>query len=58
MVILELKFTGRFPAWYRDLVRHFNCMQTGAAKYLETVALFRAKKTHQHPRDVIRGMVW
>lgn len=58
MVILELKFTGRFPSWYRDLVRHFNCMQTGAAKYLETVALFQARKTHQHPRDVIRGMVW
>jgi hypothetical protein len=34
-VILELKFTGRFPNWYRDLVRTFNCFQTGAAKYVE-----------------------
>jgi hypothetical protein len=36
MVILELKFTGRYPHWYRDLVQRFNCFQTGAAKYVET----------------------
>jgi len=32
-VILELKFTGRYPNWFRDLVETFDCMQEGAAKY-------------------------
>jgi hypothetical protein len=36
-VILELKFTNRFPNWYRDLVEGFNLMQAGAAKYAEGV---------------------
>jgi len=34
-VILELKFTNHFPNWFGDLVRHFGCMQCGAAKYVE-----------------------
>ena len=29
-VILELKFTNRFPDWFRELIRVFNCMQCGA----------------------------
>jgi hypothetical protein len=36
-VILELKFTNRFPDWYRDLVEAFDLMQCGAAKYAEGV---------------------
>lgn len=32
-VLLELKFTGRYPNWFRDLVQTFNCVQEGAAKY-------------------------
>lgn len=36
-VILELKFTNRFPDWFRDLVRVFGVMQCGAAKYCESV---------------------
>jgi hypothetical protein len=32
-VILELKFTGRYPNWFRDLVQTFDCMQEGAAKF-------------------------
>ena len=38
-VILELKFTNRFPDWFRELVRLFNCMQCGAAKYVEGAAV-------------------
>jgi len=34
-VILELKFTDRFPTWFRDLVEHFDLFQCGAAKYCE-----------------------
>src|SRR6266567_7699746 len=36
-VILELKFTDRFPDWFKDLVRVFGLMQCGAAKYVEGV---------------------
>jgi hypothetical protein len=38
-VILELKFTTRFPDWFKELVRAFGLMQCGAAKYAEGVAL-------------------
>jgi hypothetical protein len=34
-VVLELKFTGRFPAWMGDLVRVFNLKQCSAAKYVD-----------------------
>jgi hypothetical protein len=37
LVILELKFTNRFPDWFRDLVRIFGVMQCGAAKYADGV---------------------
>jgi VTC domain len=36
-VILELKFTNRFPDWFRELVRIFGVMQCGAAKYCESI---------------------
>lgn len=37
-VILELKFTDRFPNWCRTLVERFGLMQCGAAKYCEGLA--------------------
>lgn len=37
LVILELKFTNRFPDWFGNLVRTFNVMQGGAAKYVESI---------------------
>jgi hypothetical protein len=36
-VVLELKFTTRFPNWFRELVRRFNLMQFSSAKYCEGV---------------------
>ncbi len=36
-VILELKFTGRFPNWFGELARVFGIMQCGVAKYAEGV---------------------
>ena len=36
-VILELKFTNRYPEWFRELVRVFHVMQCGAAKYVESI---------------------
>lgn len=38
-VVLELKFTNRFPDWFRELVRVFGLRQCGAAKYVDGVAL-------------------
>ncbi|MBC8094705.1 MAG: polyphosphate polymerase domain-containing protein [Akkermansiaceae bacterium] len=38
-VILELKFTTRFPNWFFEMVRLFNVMQCGVAKYAEGVAV-------------------
>lgn len=43
-VILELKFTNRFPDWFRDLVRVFGVMQCGAAKYCDSIQAIGAKK--------------
>ena len=37
-VILELKFTDRFPNWLREMVEIFGLMQCGAAKYCEGLA--------------------
>jgi hypothetical protein len=34
-VVLELKFTSRYPDWFRDLVSGFGLMQCGAAKYVD-----------------------
>ncbi len=36
--VLELKFTDRFPDWFKDMVQHFNLVQTGAPKYCGSVA--------------------
>lgn len=38
-VVLELKYTDRFPDWFRDLVYQFNLVQTGAPKYCGSVLL-------------------
>jgi len=37
VAILELKFTNRFPDWFRDLVRMANVVQCGAEKYVESI---------------------
>lgn len=44
LVILELKFTGRFPDWFRELVRIYNLAQCSAAKYADGVALMGEKR--------------
>jgi hypothetical protein len=54
-VILELKFTGRFPNWYRDLVQRFHCFQCGAAKFVEGTMMYAGRNLNAN--DVIRNMV-
>jgi hypothetical protein len=36
-VVVELKFTDRFPDWFKELVRVFGLVQCGAAKYADGV---------------------
>jgi hypothetical protein len=55
-VILELKFTNRFPDWFRELVRVFGVMQCGAAKYCESVQGVGFKKL-QSPFPVMEEPV-
>ena len=54
LVILELKFTDRFPNWFRNLVETFDCFQSGAAKYVEGTTLHLGR--HLSPADVIRNL--
>jgi len=37
LLVLELKFTDRFPNWFRSLVETYDCMQCGAAKYAQGI---------------------
>jgi len=38
-VVLELKFTDRFPDWFKQLVQVFGLVQCGAAKYVDGVMI-------------------
>jgi len=42
--ILELKFTDRFPDWFRELVRVFGLIQCGAAKYVDGATMMGFEK--------------
>lgn len=39
-VILELKFTGRYPDWWNELVRVFGLQQASAAKYADGISRY------------------
>ncbi|MBI5688901.1 MAG: polyphosphate polymerase domain-containing protein [Verrucomicrobia bacterium] len=41
-VILELKFTNRFPVWFRELVEHLDLQPESAAKYVDGLAAVTA----------------
>ena len=54
-VVLELKFTGRFPNWFGELVRVFGLHRGGAAKYAEGINLLgehRVRSALQPWREV------
>lgn len=53
LVILELKFTERFPNWFRELVRMANAMQTGAAKYVSGVGGLGHRRLGAHHAEVL-----
>lgn len=51
LVVLELKFTGRFPDWFKEMVRVFNLRQGAASKYADGIA--RKGEHHFHPRNAL-----
>lgn len=46
-IVLEIKFTNRFPAWLGDMVRHFNLVSSGAPKYCGSLALSGEERVAQ-----------
>ena len=48
LVVLELKFTNRFPNWFRELVRMANVMQCGAAKYVSGITEIGHRRLGAH----------
>ncbi len=50
-VVLEIKFTDRFPGWMHDLVGRFSLRQESAAKYADGLALSGAVPSRHPPRS-------
>lgn len=48
-VVLELKFTDRFPNWMRDMVRIFNLQRSSMPKYVECVSALSPREAAQLP---------
>lgn len=44
--VLEVKFTTRYPDWFRIMVRHFNLMQFSSAKYSEGIVTLGEYRFH------------
>ena len=53
-VVLELKFTGRFPNWMADLVRVFGLKQCSAAKYVDGIV--RLGEAPRSSEEILRRM--
>jgi hypothetical protein len=49
-VVLELKFTDRFPNWMRDLVRIFDLQRCSMAKYIKCVHQMEPARREQSRR--------
>jgi hypothetical protein len=58
-VVLELKFTDRYPDWFGDLVRTFNLHQCGAAKYADGIALLSGQMPqHRRMPQLVSDVPW
>jgi hypothetical protein len=57
-VVLELKFTARFPNWFNELVRRFNLMQFSSAKYAEGVILLGEHRFHDGEKGLERAALF
>lgn len=50
-VILEIKFTGRFPAWLGEMVRIFRLQKCSAAKYVDGICRMTDTWTGGHSSE-------
>jgi SPX domain protein involved in polyphosphate accumulation len=48
--LLELKFTTRFPNWFKELVCHFHLMQSSCSKYSDGVVALGEHRFHDGDR--------
>lgn len=55
-VILELKFTGRFPIWFREIVQGFDLHQCSAAKYADGLTLLGERRVRAAHLAVLPGL--
>lgn len=47
-IVLELKYTARYPEWFRGLVHRFHLMQSGGPKYSAGVILYGEQQFMRH----------
>ena len=52
-VILEVKYTDRFPTWIAEMVQTFNLVRGGAAKYVDGLAAAQALGMPATRRDLM-----
>lgn len=52
-VILEMKFTTRFPSWFNALITRFNLMRGAAMKYSGGVDMVGEKLFHETDKQVV-----
>ena len=50
-IILELKFTARFPDWFREMVRVFGLQHAPAAKYVDGITRLGELRVRAAIRD-------
>lgn len=50
MVVLELKFSGRFPNWMREMVEFFELRQGSAAKYVDGIDRLESRPPRKSPK--------
>jgi hypothetical protein len=49
-VVLEVKFTNRFPNWFKEMVRCFNLMRLSAAKYSMGITMLGEHRFYEGAR--------
>jgi len=52
-VILEIKFTGRFPSWLADMVHVFNLKKCSAAKYVDGICAMSQRWAGGHSSEFV-----
>ena len=50
-VVLEIKFTTRYPAWVGDMIRIFDLHRQSVAKYVLSVDSFFAESRERSPQE-------